>query len=81
MARDLYSNDFDAGKYISRAIGRGRPWKSRLFGDLKWQQRGEMNLLNLLCPAAPPPPHTAIKSALDRPPVYEITMEVWLILG
>ncbi len=24
-------NDFDAGKSISRAIGRGGPWKSKLF--------------------------------------------------
>ncbi len=31
-------NDFDAGKSISRAIGRGGHWKSRLFWDLKWQR-------------------------------------------
>ncbi len=31
-------NDFGVGKSIARAIGRGGPWKSRLFGALKWQR-------------------------------------------
>ncbi len=35
MARDV-GNDFD-GESISRAIGRGGPWKSGLFWALKWE--------------------------------------------
>ncbi len=31
-------NDFDAGKSITRAIGRVCPRKSRLFWALKWQR-------------------------------------------
>ncbi len=37
MARDV-GNDFDRGKFILRAIGRGGPWKSRPFWALKWQR-------------------------------------------
>ncbi len=33
---ELGLNDFDESKSIIRAIGRGRPWKSRLFWALKW---------------------------------------------
>jgi hypothetical protein len=28
--------DFDAGKSFTKAIGKGEPWKSRLFRSLKW---------------------------------------------
>jgi hypothetical protein len=37
-------DDFDAGKSITRAIGRGGPLKWKLFWALKWDKRSEWHL-------------------------------------
>jgi len=53
----------DGGKYITRAIFRGGPRKSRVVGALKWYEHSEVHnvwnraMPNIMHLFAPPPPH------------------------